>query len=115
MFRKPCKILCPRRVYGILGHGCRCFTVFAALYLEACSENHVKYGVRCAGAVSSLVFTSLFMVFVALYVEPCSENRVKYGVRCAGAVAGLTFAWFFTMFAALDVEPCSENRVKYGV
>ena len=36
------------------------FTVFAAFYVEACSENHVKYGVWCAGAVAGLAFTNVF-------------------------------------------------------
>ena len=36
--------------------GTLCFTVFAALYVEPCSQNRVKYGVWCAGAVAGLAF-----------------------------------------------------------
>ena len=84
---------------GSTSHGCLCFTVFAALYVKPCSENHVKYGVRCAGAVSMLTFTALFTVFAALYVEPCSENRVKHGARSAFTVTGLTFACILPVFS----------------
>ena len=49
--------------------GTLCFTVFAALYVEPCSQNRVKYGVRCAGAVSSLAFTSLFTLFCSCLFE----------------------------------------------
>ena len=89
---------------GSRAHVCWYFTVFAALDLEACSENRVKYGVRCEGANAWSRGTLCFTVFAAFYVEPCSENRVKYGVRCAGAVAGLTFAWFFTLFCSCLFE-----------
>ena len=39
--------------------GTLCFTVFAALYVEPCSQNPVKYGVRCAGAVAGLTFAGI--------------------------------------------------------
>ena len=61
--------------------------MFLAFDVKACSENLVKYGVRCAGAVAGLTFACFFTVFAALYVDACSESHVKYGVRCAGAVA----------------------------
>ena len=100
---------------GSRAHVCLYFTVFAALGLEACSENRVKYGVRCEGAKARLRGTLCFAVFAALYVEPCSENRVKYGVRSEGAMSRSRGTLCFTVFAALYVEPCSANRVKYGV
>ena len=34
--------------------GTPCFTVFAALYVEPCSQNRVKYGARGAVTVSSV-------------------------------------------------------------
>ena len=40
--------------------GTLCFTVFAALYVEPCSQNRVKYDVRCAGAVAGLTFACFF-------------------------------------------------------
>ena len=39
--------------------GTLCFTVFAALYVEPCSQNPVKYGVRCAGAVAGRTFACI--------------------------------------------------------
>ena len=89
MFTKPCKIRCSVRGRGSRAHVCLFFIVFAALYVEPCSENRVKYGVRGEGAMSRSDGTLCFIVFAAFYVKPCSENRVKYGVRCAGAVQGL--------------------------
>ena len=40
--------------------GCLCFTVFAAFYVDACSENRVKYGTRGAVTVPGLVFLTRF-------------------------------------------------------
>ena len=60
--------------------GTLCFTVFAAFYVEACSEKRVKYSARGAFTVSSATVAWFFTVFAALYVEPCSRNRVKYAV-----------------------------------
>ena len=39
--------------------GTLCFTVFAAFYVEPCSENPVKYGARGAVTVSMLAFACI--------------------------------------------------------
>jgi len=44
------KIRCPMRGRGCRTHVCLCFTVFAALYGEPCSESLVKYGAHCAAS-----------------------------------------------------------------
>ena len=54
--------------------------MFAALYVEPCSENRVKYGVWCAGAVAGLAFTWFFTVFLIVYFKGLSENLVKHAV-----------------------------------
>ena len=54
--------------------------MFVALYVEPCSQNRVKYGVWCAGAVAGLAFTCVFTVFLIVYLKRLSENLVKYAV-----------------------------------
>ena len=77
---------------GCRAHVCLYFTVFAALYVKPCSENRVKYGVRCEGAKRRSRGTLCFTVFAALYVKPCSENPVKYGARGTVTVSSVTVA-----------------------
>ena len=90
-FRKQCKIRCSMRGRGVQPRVYLFFTVFAALYVEPCSEKRVKYGVCCEGANAQSHGCWCFTVFTALYVKPGLENFVKYGVRCAGAVSSLAF------------------------
>ncbi len=49
--------------------GTLCFTVFAALYVETCSENPVKYGARGAFTVSSATVAWVFTLFCSCLLE----------------------------------------------
>ena len=80
MFKKLRKIRGPLRRITCMVAGLLYFIVFLALNVKACSENLVKYGVWCVGAVAGHAFPWFFTVFLDVYLKGLLENLIKYAV-----------------------------------